>query len=67
MPYLELTINVPYYELKCNELTSLIWIVIKGLLLMQSLLSYDDDAFTRDRPYDLDKVMIVNKDSKSFK
>ena len=37
--------------MNCNERT----------ILMQFLLSYDDDDYTRDRPYDL-QAMMINKD-----
>ena len=45
--------NVPYYEVicKCANLTYMN--CNERVILMQLLLSYDDDDYIRDRPYDL--------------
>ena len=45
--------NVPYYEVirKCAKLTYMN--CNERIMLMQILLSYDDDEYTRVRPYDL--------------
>ena len=46
-------VNVPYYEMLCNVLGSLIWIVMKGLYSCNSYWAIDDHNYERDRPYDL--------------
>ena len=42
--------------MNCDEMT----------ILMQFLLSYNDDDYTRARLYDLNYVLIDNKDLKTF-
>ena len=51
--------DVPYYEMLCNVLTLLIWIVIKWLYSCNSYWAIGDEDYTSDRPYDPNKVMIV--------
>ena len=38
----------------------------KRKILMQLLLSYDNDNYTRDRPYDLHLAIMINRDIKDI-
>ena len=43
-------------RMNCNELK----------ILMQLLLSYDDDEYIRDRPYDLQAANMIYNDNKDI-
>ena len=52
---------MPYYDVICRCANLICMNCNERTILMQFLLGYDDD-YIRDKPYDLNYAMMINKD-----